>query len=355
MKLTHLLLTCVFLFCKQISHGQDLNISMISTEEGFKPLVSSMTQIILDAYPDAWNPSIIDYEEGYLMTFRITPDPLRLHISYIGVVQLDEAFYPISQPQLLDTHIENTNISSQAEDARIFSCNGNLYLVYNDNPTLINPTSQQRRDMYLAQLSCDDKGLFSLSPPQKIYHNQKYFTQKWQKNWVPFEWEGTMLFSYSLRPHEVLFLKDETGKCNPLSVASCATLNSEWKWGEWRGGTPALLVDEEYLGFFHSGIMTSSKVSNGVVMHHYYMGAYTFSKEPPYAITSASSKPIIGEGFYTHSNYDKRIVFPGGFVIRENKIHVAFGKDDREIWIATIDKQMLKTHLNPIPSPKTYP
>ena len=78
------------------------------------------------------------------------------------------------------------------------------------------------------------------------------------------------------------------------------------------------------------------------------MGAYTFSADPPFAITSYTKKPIVGEGFYTDSNYYKRVIFPGGFVVSDSVIYLAYGKDDSEIWIATIDKAALKKALMPV-------
>jgi hypothetical protein len=47
----------------------------------------------------------------------------------------------------------------------------------------------------------------------------------------------------------------------------------KWKWGEMRGGTPALLVGDKYLSFFHS---------SGRLWHRhvitYVMGAYLFDR-----------------------------------------------------------------------------
>jgi predicted GH43/DUF377 family glycosyl hydrolase len=42
------------------------------------------------------------------------------------------------------------------------------------------------------------------------------------------------------------------------------------------------------------------------------------------------------------------VVFPGGFAVVGSLIYVAYGKDDREIWIATIDKDALKRSLKTI-------
>jgi predicted GH43/DUF377 family glycosyl hydrolase len=310
-------------------------------------LVISTKRIQLDAYPEAFNPSLIKTERGFLLTFRVLPDPLRLWINYIGIVLLDKSFNPISEPQLLDTRKGNKLFPSQSEDARIFSYQGNLYVLYNDNNSFINPSFAQRRDMFIAQLTYDNHQ-FVVSEPKKLYHQQKYSNQKWQKNWVPFEWHGALLMSYSLIPHEVLYVDLDTGECAPLMVTPLSSHAWEWHWGHLRGGTPALLMDREYLAFFHSYIELNSVASNGIRMPHYFMGAYTFSSEPPFKITKISASPIIGKEFYTPSSLPKRVIFPGGYVVTDRHIYLAYGKDDQEIWIATINKERLKEILMPI-------
>jgi predicted GH43/DUF377 family glycosyl hydrolase len=331
-----LLLVCSQLFA-QISDAPD-------TEQ----LITSITKIDLPDFSQAHNPSIIDTDEGIVLTFRYLPKPEENPwISYIGVVLLNESLQPISKPQLLNTRVGNRTIPSQSEDARIFSHQGELYVIYNDNPHYINPSNKQRRDMYMAQLSYVG-GEFVLSEPLKLYHQKEYSTQKWQKNWVPFEWHGALLMSYSLIPHEVLYTDTISGECLPFVKKEFANPMWQWKWGTLRGGTPAMLLDDQYLAFFHSSIVTSSEASNGVAMHHYYMGAYTFSNEPPFEITKVTPFPIKANGFYTQSPSPKRVIFPGGYVVRDKYLYLAYGKDDSEIWIATIDRQALNNALVPV-------
>jgi predicted GH43/DUF377 family glycosyl hydrolase len=164
---------------------------------------------------------------------------------------------------------------------------------------------------------------------------------------VPFDWHGQLLFAYGLNPHEIIMPDLNLGRCHPLCDS---TFTTRWHWGEWRGGTPALLVDGEYLAFFHSSIQTRSPASKGMVMHHYYMGAYSYAGDPPFAMRSATREPIVSEGFYTYSSYEKRVIFPGGFAVVGSSIYVAYGKDDNELWIATLDKAELKKAMKPIRS-----
>lgn len=312
-----------------------------------KKIVTATKRINLPDYPGAYNPSIIKFNNTYLLTFRYQPNRFfQSWISYIGIVVLNEAFEIISEPQLIDTRLYFNLTLSQSEDARIFSFQDRLYLIYNDNVHLTYPSLNERRDMYIAELIwADDQ--FLLTEPTKLFHEADYDTVLWQKNWSPFEWNGNLLLSYSLNPHQVLSPDLSDGSCQKIYETS-AQKASIWSYGTMRGGTPALLVDGEYLAFFHSGLFTSSVSSNKVDLWHYYMGAYTFSANPPFGLTKISSSPIDSPGFYTYSSYEKRVIYPGGFVVDGNNLYVAYGKDDNEIWIATMDLTQLKKSMVPI-------
>lgn len=308
-----------------------------------KNIVVSTKKINLDEFPEAFNPSIIKADFGYLLTFRYCP--LKPHdvFSYVGIVRLDHDFNVISVPQLIDTRFGNHDVPAQSEDARIFSCNGQLYIIYNDNPKVTMPTIHDRRDLYIAELH-ESEGYYFLSHPLKLKHEDKYSKVLWQKNWVPFESNGSLYLSYSIYGHEVLKANLETGICSPVHHT---TMNFQWHFGSLRGGTPALLINGKYYSFFHSSMLMTSYASRGKEMIHYLMGAYTFSKDPPYEILEITPAPIEGKGFYTRSDCDKRVIFPCGYVDGGDVFYVTYGKDDREMWIATIDKLNLAKCMVP--------
>ena len=299
----------------------------------------------MDQYPNAWNPSTLQINDQYLLTFRYCPEQNNESFtSYIGIVILNDQFEPVSTPQLLNTRSKNSKVPSQSEDARIFQYKGRLFLIYNDNADIVVTSIYDRRDMYIAELFYAD-GVFTLSMPTKLVYEANYSSQPVQKNWVPFVKDDALLLSYTLNPHEVLYPNLKTGLCYPSYISSA---NITWNFGPLRGSTPPLLVDGEYLAFFHSGLITSSPSSLGYDLWHYFMGAYTFSAEPPFEITKMTPLPITGESFYTYSNYYKRVIFPGGFIVSDSFIYVTYGKDDREIWIATLDRALLKKALIPV-------
>jgi len=75
------------------------------------------------------------------------------------------------------------------------------------------------------------------------------------------------------------------------------------------------------------------------------MGAYTFSATPPFGLKKISPEPIMHPEFYTYSHFSKRVIYPGGFVVEGEKLYLSYGKDDCEVWIATIDVAELKKSL----------
>ncbi len=301
-------------------------------------IVASTKRIYFEKYPTAYNPSILKIESGYILSFRYNPHIYEPLVSHIGIVLLDDNFDPHCEPYLLDTRCLDTRTPSQSEDARLFEYRGRIFLIYNDNTDFKVRYYWERRDMFIAELIYEN-GSFELSPPLKLIYEDKYFTQYVQKNWVPFEWNQQLLLAYSLAPHEILTPNFANGCCLPSYTTSS---KFDWNFGILRLSTPPLLVDGEYLAFFHSAAPAISKASYDQELLHYFMGAYTFSAEPPFQITQTTPLPIIADDFYTPSSLIKRVVFPGGFVVSGDQIHVVYGKDDSEIWIATIKKSDLK-------------
>ncbi len=321
-----------------------------------KNLVSSVFKIVLKEFPDAWNPSIIEVKEGFILTFRYLPEPIkRAYISYVGAVLLDKNFKQISPAQLLDLRKDNFLIPSQAEDARIFSYDDRLFIIYNDNPIVMNTRAIDRRDLYIAELFYSHIGAlqedgsilhFDVATPIKLIHPKMYSSRIWEKNWAPFVSNGTLYLTYSINPHEILCADLETGICQPHYSTP---FSNSWKWGSLRGGTPATLSDGEFLAFFHSGkpFVSGASIENESLWH-YLMGAYTFSATPPFNVTRISPLPINEKSFYIQSENPKRVVYPGGYLISGDNIYVAYGKDDCEIWVAVINKTKLLKTLRPV-------
>jgi hypothetical protein len=171
------------------------------------------------------------------------------------------------------------------------------------------------------------------------------WSERWEKNWVPFVYDGKLLFAYSIVPHRIL---------QPVADGACTTISNtrsqiKWFWGQLRGGTPALLDGNEYLAFFHSSKKIATTHSNGKPMPHYVMGAYTFAARPPFEITRISAEPIVGQHFYEGPAYNTwkplRVVFPGGYLVDDKYVWIVYGRQDFELWVAQLDKKGLYDSL----------
>jgi hypothetical protein len=174
-----------------------------------------------------------------------------------------------------------------------------------------------------------------------------------EKNWSPFLFEGKdgqekLYFEYMLANPRTIY---DTEKSLLIEAIDEPELPWDLKWGKPLGGTPARLVDGQYLSFFHSKF----KDKYGIVW--YVFGAYTFEAQPPFRITAMSARPITYEGIYDSEYLNtaepcKCVIFPGSFAISDEggstRLHLACGENDSSIKVITFDKDELLQTLVPI-------
>lgn len=318
----------------------------LDLESYAQSFVIEAKQIQIPGFPVAFNPSIVPFHGNYLMSFRNIPDRKNRYTTYMGVILLDRDFNPISAPQILATRTSDSLIPNRAEDGRLLWLGDRLYLIYDDNVDM--KISKGGFRLYIGEIRWDGSE-FTLTSIDKITQYEGADPMTREKAWTPFDYQGNLLLAYSIVPHKVF--SPLLGKGFAKTVAET---NGEvnWPWGILRGGTPALqglAPNEEYLSFFHSCIKMESIHSDGKSVLHYFIGAYTFSPEPPFALTHISPFPVIGKKFYHGPIYEPywhpvRVVFPAGYVFDENYIYLFYGRQDHEIWVAKLDKkEFLKT------------
>jgi predicted GH43/DUF377 family glycosyl hydrolase len=301
-------------------------------------------RIKLDEYPYAFNPSIVRWRGKLLMSFRVIPNAARPFQCWTGVVWLDENFHPACKPQKLDTRYLHPKIPCRTEDARLIIIEDRLYMVYSDNTHRHIQRGGFR--VYVAEIHFDGTR-FSVKNIDCLTKFEGENKNRREKNWVPFEYEGELLLAYSLVPH-LIFLPMGKGKCETVASTKSAI---PWEWGELRGGTPGVKIGKTYLAFFHSSKLVVDEHQKKTTQ--YYIGAYTFSSDPPFEITHASPKPLMHKKFYDENNYKPywkpvNVVFPGGFIIENNVIWMAYGRQDHEIWVAKINAKELLDSLSPV-------
>lgn len=303
-----------------------------------QPFVLETKRIRIPGYPDAFNPSIVKWENRLLMSFR-TRDPATNQASLVGFTWLDDQFNPVGKPQFLT---EDSGIYIQ--DPRLLVIGNKLYMAYSD-------LWEQKRIMCMAELQHD--GVRFVAVNKDYYLDFQGDIRKFEKNWVPFDYQGLILLSYSINPHKIFLPIQGENRC--VTIADNDEQDT-WDWGILRGGTPALLVDGQYLAFFHSSTLLATVQSGGEPMMHYVMGAYLFEAAPPFAIQKISPKPIISKTFYNgpaHQTWKPlRVVFPCGFIQNQKYLWVSYGRQDHESWIVKLDKAALLKSLIPFQSYK---
>lgn len=181
-----------------------------------------------------------------------------------------------------------------------------------------------------------------------------------EKNWTPFIYKGELHFIVDINPMFVVKLSGDmfttiAGLRQMVEFVSNSTLKSmTWKYGILRGGTNAILVDEwTYLALFHS----QAKVP-GSQMSTYFMGAYTFTSQPPFQLLAVSRFPIVHPSLYsgpTFNLYRRKaasnyIVFPMSLFLGRDPayVYVSLGTQDRFGWIARLNKKELLASLDPV-------
>lgn len=322
---------------------------LTNLEENPQNFVLDVKKIEIEEYPESFNPSILQWNNSLLLSFRIR-NPKANTTNEIGLIFLNEEFEPISKAYVLEMRLPPRSRPAKEQDPRLFCLDDRLYMIY--SAILDQPTEKESRRVHIAQIHWDGE-CFYVDETQSI---EKYPGQnplRWEKNWVPFIYENELLLAYSQIPHRILRPALRTDTC----TAFCSSISLiQWAWGVLRGGTQAFLVDGEYLSFFHSSINMASVQSQGKIMQHYFMGAYTFSASPPFEITRISKEPIVGKNFYNGPIYKTwkplRVVFPGGFAFDNRYVWVVYGRQDHELWVVKLDKQGLFNSLIPVNSSK---
>ncbi|MBU6446770.1 MAG: hypothetical protein KGQ49_05160 [Verrucomicrobia bacterium] len=300
-----------------------------------KDCIVKSQQINIPEYRQAYNPSMIPYKGGYLLSFRYRTrfptkfkNAYRDDVSLIGVVKLDQNFKVVPKTaQILNIVSYSSDYSLTAEDARLFNVGNRIFIIFNDIPML---NIQGLNAMYLAELVEERGGLFALKDQAKPLNY--LYARAVEKNWSPFVADGKLYVIYSDHPRVILEVDVNTGYCQEVTRSIS---HRNWDLGEIRGGTPAYLVNDQFLTVFHSSFPVATSKGRA-----YVMGAYTFDKEPPFAIHAMTPNPLGDPIDYSQNNASK-VVFPGGMVVEDQQIHVAWGKADYQIMITTFDTKKL--------------
>lgn len=310
-------------------------------EQNPNECIIDLKQVVIPGHEHAFNPSLVRWKDHYLLCFRevsgtIIHSPQSAASSTISLVWLDDDFNPISTAYKLDFN----NLRDCTDDARILVVGDELQIIYSDNIEEVITDSGFR--MWTAKIEVNEDS-FRVYDQEKLTYFDGEQEFRREKNWTPFDYQSFLCLSYSLSPHKVFLPVKGTECCYTLSEHNQSL---EWKWGEIRGGTPAILVNGHYLTFFHSCMDMQSLHSQGKSSLHYFMGAALFASSPPFEILKISKKPLVAKGFYSGENYipywkPVNAIFPCGIWEEKKTLIVSYGRQDHELWIARFDTKSL--------------
>lgn len=317
--------------------------AFVNLEENKSDFVIATRKLNIPEFPDAFNPCIVRWKGKILMSFRVR-DPETTLTNVIGVTWLDSQLKPHGPPKILDFK-HTMPAGTMVQDPRLFVVADRLYIIYS-NLWFIGELSFRR--VFIAELLQEGE-IFHIEHPEVFLHFDGIENNKFEKNWTPFKYNEDLLLVYSIEPHKIFMPKYGEKKCYTVAHTEVPI---EWKWGELRGGTQAYLLGSEYLTFFHSSKLMRSSHSEGKLMPHYFMGAYTFESHPPFAIRKISPTFIVGEHFYegpAHNTWKPlRVVFPAGYIFDDKYIWISYGRQDFESWLVKLDRKKFLNSLKPV-------
>jgi predicted GH43/DUF377 family glycosyl hydrolase len=303
----------------------------------FSDCILDTIQIKIPGYHSVFNPSIISYKDGYLLSFRLREHlpsqhskPWRVDASFIGLARLDQRFKVLKNSvQLLNIASYDDKFSFYVEDGRLFKVGERIFLIFND----LHPMgAMDGFAMYLAEIS-EENGVFK---PKRSAIPLKYSSAiSIEKNWTPFVLENRIFLIYSDSPRTILELDPDTGKCQEIVRTPADDL---WPFGKARGGTPACLVEDGFLTFFHTRYV--ERQPDGKENINYIMGAYLFEPQFPFSIQAITPIPLGHRHFYDADN-SKKIVYPCGIAPIGDRMVVTWGKNDNSSYLSIIDKKKL--------------
>lgn len=248
----------------------------------------------------------------------------------IHICQVDERFIPISEHFTLNVKTNELGWSiafrngdkdfNRAEDPRLFTHNGELYVFYTDGYKIgygkIN-TVFNGEELVDAQLGEN----YWLKPPA-IKMNDNYDGR--MKNWSPFSKDGYIHALYCSSP--VIFVKLDKGDIIETILPKYDIIQDlGWKWGFVKGGTPLYpWTNNRYITFFHSTQMYNGK-------RLYIVGTMTFDMdtlEPLQISRHPLIMPIINHDIGRIADNPNYILFPSGAIQNEVGFFISMGFND---------------------------
>lgn len=275
-----------------------------------------------------FNGSIFDWQGQRLLAYRVAWQPSRIHIAVLG-----DDLQPISTTPVI---LQHPKCAGGQEDPRLCSLNGRLHLQFAGLSW--STGGSLNCSVMLARLYDD-------LTPEKIWEPKYVKRTSIEKNWGPFEAEGSQWVVYSITPHKVL-------KLDMLAGVATEAYESPgplpWSGGLLRGGAPPVRVGDVFYSWFHGWKRTGD-------FYTYSAGCYTFSAKPPFRPLRITPGPVWQpDTTLDHLNCpdDRSVIYPAGAVLTDRgQWLVSAGHQDSFVEIGEYDKDELDSLMVPVETP----
>jgi predicted GH43/DUF377 family glycosyl hydrolase len=296
-----------------------------------------------------FNPGLIERGGKLLMAYRFdlldkTPEGRTgwdNHVDIgIGICELGQDLQPVAgTDKRIDLPAVGNQSPKKCEDPRLFDRNGELHISYTNSFP-----KPGRAAAGVAKL--DDE--FNVLQSRFLAYGKNVCKQHrplvdggplpvgCEKNWAFFAHGWDLYAVYDIPRHIVIKANWAEGTAQRIAGSDSVL---RWPFGEIRGGTPPVRVEDEFFAFFHSSAMPPSRYVFDRSI--YSMGFYAFEAKAPYRITRYTPMPLMSGGLYDPCPQRPGVVFPAGAVYRDGRWLVSYGHNDFKCKIVEFDHQRL--------------
>jgi predicted GH43/DUF377 family glycosyl hydrolase len=281
----------------------------------------------------AFNCAIIQHE-GVTKLFYRFERPHGDYNTQIGVVHLDNEFKPIKKTNQIIRLFTYTRTTTY-DDPRLVVHQNKLQMFYAHGMVV----------RYGSQWGwCCGMGMAEIRNNRRVKQIIPSFGKNLnaattrsaivatEKNWSPFTVGKKLLFAYTINPLVIVEWDLDSNKCTQISESKFD--QSFWKHGGFlAGGTPLVYRDGEYVGFFHAYVNDNTGLPT---CRRYNFGFYSIKEiDGTWKVVRMSEKPIMEaekdekkDLRPANSPWLPNVVFPCGFITREDKVYVSIGWQD---------------------------
>lgn len=269
------------------------------------------------------NASILDYDDGYLYSYRN-----RWKDANISIYRMNKQYE--AQGELIDLRLVSPHAMLGREDGRLFWHRGHPHIWYSG--WMGSDSRYYYTNQCYAKLHRETLDVIGKYHPVIPWRNLE------EKNHAYFSHDGYIYGVYTIKPHVVMKIDGDK-----IIGRYQTEFETTWKYGHIRGGASPVWHNGEFYHFFHG--MTYYRGDQRL----YTMGVYTFEAKPPFRITRFSHSPIDYANPRTNPNSQwHHVIFPGGAVRRGDGWAIAMGVHDQWSEVRHYSDVEVESALHPL-------